>query len=223
MHENFLSFEENDLWSRIKLIRFLKKWLDGSSDDRAIALDDVPVAEFRALLDYFYHECVFPFNGLLDTMLSRLCSGSRRTRNFTREAEIGYLQDLLAVSTRIKMVTIFEYASKRLENLQPPLSPHKRILLCQQYSLKLSTWLYPAVAELLEQVEPLNIDEAQQVGLELFQKIAAMREDLRQFRNEDGTFLFARGELTWYASNHLQWGTEDTLSAPLPAHRRITQ
>lgn len=138
-----------------------------------------------------------------------------------REREIKYLQELLAASTRTEMSKIFEYASKRLCNLQPPLPPHRRILLFQQYRLEPTVWLYPAVVELLERVEPLNIDEAKQVGLELLQKIATLREDLRPYRNDDGTFPFTQAALTTHAIRCLQGDSRQTLGTPLPVHRRI--
>jgi hypothetical protein len=120
------------------------------------------------------------------------------------------------------MRKILGYASKQLASLQPPLPPHRRIFLCHQYSLKPSVWFYPAVVELLEQVEPLNMDEAKQVGLELFQKIAMIREDLRPYRNENGKFPFTHDALASYASSRLQGGPKQTLVAPLSVHRRIT-
>ena len=46
--------------------------MDGSLDDGAIVLDDIPVGEFRALLDHFYYEYVFAFNGFQYSILSRL-------------------------------------------------------------------------------------------------------------------------------------------------------
>lgn len=128
-------------------------------------------------------------------------SGYRRTRRLTGEREVNYLQELLAASARIRMFRVLAYASKQIRNLQPPLPPHTRIFLCQAHSFNKSDWLYPAVAELLEQVEPLNMDEAQLIGLELLQKIAAMREELHSYRDEDGTFRFTRAGLICYASS----------------------
>ncbi|KAF9781306.1 hypothetical protein BJ322DRAFT_269031 [Thelephora terrestris] len=166
IHENFLSSEENTLCSRIRQSRSPEIWLDGSSDARAIVLDDIPIEEFRSLLYYFYYE---------------------RTHQLARElGEVEYLQELLAVSYRTRMPEIFEYASNRLSNLQPPLPPHQRVSLYLRYEDSLSErdWLYPAVAELLGQVEPLDSEQARQVGLELLQMIACMREDM----DGDGTF-----------------------------------
>lgn len=157
-------------------------------------------------------------------VFSILCSvgfGYRRTRELTREREIEYLHELLAASSRTQMSKVFEYASKKIINLQPPLPPHRRIFLYQQYPLTPSVWLYPAIAELIEQVEPLNMDEAQQVGLGLLEKIAAMREAMRPSRNEDGTSSFTQAELTRYASSYLQRGPRYTSVVPLPVHRRI--
>jgi hypothetical protein len=121
------------------------------------------------------------------------------------------------------MNKIFDYASKRLYNLQPPLPPHKRILLWKQYSLAKPVWLYPAVVELLERVEPLNLDEAQQIGLELFQKISSIREALATYRSEDGIFHISRTDLTRYASSHLEGRPRPTLVVPLPVNRRIME
>lgn len=151
-----------------------------------------------------------------------MAPGYRRTRSFSREGEIEHLEDLLAVSDRTRMSKIREYASERLRNFQPPLLPHKRVALCLRYKLPERTWLYPAVAELLEQVEPLDSEEAEQVGLALFQKIAWMREDLRRYG--DGPLPYNRSELIQHASDYLE-GHRRHLSPldPLPpAHRRIT-
>ena len=38
--------------------------MNGSSDAKAIVLDDIPIEEFRALLYYFYHEYVTRTSGL---------------------------------------------------------------------------------------------------------------------------------------------------------------
>jgi len=44
--------------------------MNGSSDAKAIVLDDIPIEEFRALLYYFYHEYVTRSSGLKSSVLS---------------------------------------------------------------------------------------------------------------------------------------------------------
>lgn len=121
------------------------------------------------------------------------------------------------------MTRVRKYAVRQLHNLQPPLPPLRRILLCQQYGLSQSLWLYPAVVELLERAEPLNLDEAEQAGWELLQKIATIRETLAPLRDEDGTFAFTQADLLQYVSRHFEGGARRTLIVPLPAHRRIAE
>jgi len=121
------------------------------------------------------------------------------------------------------MSRVRKYAARRLYNLQPPLLPLRRILLCQQYALSQSLWLYPAVVELLERAEPLDLDEAEEAGWELLQKIARMREALAPLRNEDGTFTFTQAHLLQYVSRHFEGYARHTLIAPLSDHRRITE
>jgi hypothetical protein len=123
------------------------------------------------------------------------------------------------------MSKIFDYASNRLGNLQPPLPPHQRVSLYLQYEDSLSEpeWLYPAVAELLEQVEPLDSEQARQVELELLQKIAWMREDLRLYMDGDGTFPLNRSESIRYVSDHLEGRPRRNPVAFSSARRRITE
>ena len=134
-----------------------------------------------------------------------------------------YLYELLSIADRTEMSRVRRYAIRRLYNLQPSLPPLRRILLCERYTLSRSLWLYPAVVELLEQVEPLNPDEAQEAGWELLQKIAMMREALAPVRSEDGTFTFTRAYLLQYVSRHFEGHTRHTLVVPLSVHRRITE
>lgn len=54
---------------RVSVLERMVGWV---IDDRAIVLDDIPVRESRALLDHFYHEDVFAFNGFQYGILSRL-------------------------------------------------------------------------------------------------------------------------------------------------------
>ena len=141
----------------------------------------------------------------------------------TQAREVEYLYELLQMSDRTEMSRVRRYAVNRLYNLQPPLPPLRRILLCQRYTLSRSLWLYPAVVELLERVEPLDLDEAEEAGWELLQKISAMREALAPLRSEEGTFTFTRAHLLQYVSRYFEGHTRDTLIAPLSAHRRITE
>jgi hypothetical protein len=195
--------------------------MNGSSDARAIVLDDIPIGEFRALLYYFYHEYVTRFNSPNPSVLSKF--GSRRIHSLTPAREVEYLYDLLSIADRTEMSSVRSYAARRLYNLEPQLPPLRRILLYQQFALPHLLWLYPAVVELLERAEPLNLDEAEEAGWELLQKIATLREILAPLRGEDGTFTFTRAHLLQYVSRYFEGYTGRTLVAPLSAHRRITE
>lgn len=140
-----------------------------------------------------------------------------------QDREMEYLCELLAAADRIEMASVCKYATKRLHGIQPPLSPLKRILLCQEYSLPPYVWLYPAVVELLERAEPLNLDEAEQVGFELFQKIAMMRETLAPSRDEHGALPLTRAQFIQYVSCNLEGHPGRPSVVPLPAHRWITE
>jgi len=113
----------------------------------------------------------------------------------TRETKVEYLCEILAGSHRIEMAQVRSYAVQQLRDLQPPLSPIRRVILCQRYSLPRRVWLYPAVSELLERVEPPNPDDAPQVGSELFQKITTMREALARSGGNHG---FTQAQLVEY-------------------------
>lgn len=58
VHEDFLLFGQSTLRSRVGQSRLPRVHANGSSDARAIVLDDISITEFRALLFYFYHEYV---------------------------------------------------------------------------------------------------------------------------------------------------------------------
>ena len=79
------------------------------------------------------------------------------------------------------------------------------------------------MVELLERAEPLNLDEAEEAGWELLQKVSIMREAMAPLRSEDGTFTFTRAHLLQYVSRYFEGHTRDTLIAPLSANRRITE
>lgn len=134
-----------------------------------------------------------------------------------------YLYELLAIADLLEMSRVRKYAIKRLHNLQPPLSPLRRILLCQEYTLPQHVWLYPAVVELLERAEPLNPYEAREAGCELLQKIAVMREALALSRDDHGTVTIDRTQLLQYVYRYFEGHTRPTSITPLPVPRMITE
>ena len=133
---------------------------------------------------------------------------------------MAYLRELLAVTDRIKMGRIYEYAVQRLYALRPPLPPLERILLCRQYELSRSRWLYPAVVELIERVEPLDMYEAEEASWELLQKIAWMREVLSPSRDEHGALTSTQAQLLRFVSGNFEGRT---LYTSLTVRRRITE
>lgn len=121
------------------------------------------------------------------------------------------------------MDRVREYAVKRLYDLEPPLPPLKRILLCRQYTLSKSLWLYPAAAELVGRAEPLNPCEAEEAGWELLQKIARIREVLAPFRDEHRALAFTEAQLLQFVSGNFEGSIVHMPITPLIVHRRITE
>lgn len=76
VHEDFLISEQSTLRSRVRQSRLPRVHANGSSDARAIVLDDIPITEFRALLHYFYHEYVIPPSDPKSPALTRIADVS---------------------------------------------------------------------------------------------------------------------------------------------------
>jgi hypothetical protein len=77
VHEDFLLSEESTLHSRVCQSRLSRLHANGSSDARAIVLDDIPITEFRALLYYFYHEYVMRSGDPEPPVLTRIADVSK--------------------------------------------------------------------------------------------------------------------------------------------------
>ncbi|KAJ6453586.1 hypothetical protein C8R45DRAFT_1039117 [Mycena sanguinolenta] len=134
---------------------------DGYSDERAIPVPEVTLAEFEALCDFFYEE--------------KFQRGKASTRDWI---------NLLAISTRFVFERLRVLAIAALENCSwpfPPrsgqLDPFEQIVLAEKHDIP--HWLRIAHVKICERSEPLETWEAEKIGAHKTALLARARETVR--------------------------------------------
>jgi len=127
----------------------------GESADSTIPLSDVTCLEFECLVDFFYNGMHEDYDPTFDEWLA-----------------------LLSISTHFGMDKIRQRAISQIESQPQELSPIEKILLARRYGL--DGWLAPAYAALCQRAEPLQVSEAEKLGLVTMVKLAQAREQFRR-------------------------------------------
>ncbi|KAH9976100.1 hypothetical protein BGW80DRAFT_1157200, partial [Lactifluus volemus] len=123
----------------------------GPSPHPVISLNDVKSADFDAFLSVLY-----PPNF-----------------NMSQKHSFKEWSSILDLSTRWGFTSIRELAIRCLE---PP-SAHHRLLLARKYGV--DQWVLPALSELCERPQPLNVDEARFMDFEDIVLVGSVRERVR--------------------------------------------
>ncbi|KAJ7178195.1 hypothetical protein C8R46DRAFT_988351 [Mycena filopes] len=128
----------------------------GGSESEAIPLEDVGVAEFECLLDFFYN-------------------GMYRQSNFTLSQWV----TLLSIATRLQFDLLRAHAIHSIEGLSPEaqLDPIDKLVLAIEH--KIPEWLAPAYTAICQRRNCLEEWEAEKIGLRRTVQIARAREAFR--------------------------------------------
>ncbi|KAI0342105.1 hypothetical protein BDW22DRAFT_1358220 [Trametopsis cervina] len=131
---------------------------DNTAQEEIIPLPDVRVAEFEALLTFFY----------------------RRDPNLP--ADLKFWSDLLSISTRFFFDAIREQAVQKLaELLRGNRNPVEKIYLASKFDI--ASWKREAYCALCEREDPLELWEATRIGWETAILLVKAREVLRDNRS----------------------------------------
>jgi hypothetical protein len=122
-----------------------------SPSDDVIVLSDVTCHEFECLLGFFY-------NGMHEDY-------GPTSREWLA---------LLSIATRFGMEKIRQAAISQIENQAFEMDPVEKILLAELHGI--DGWLEPAYAKLCQRAEPLQVCEAERLGLITTVKLAQARE-----------------------------------------------
>ncbi|KAJ7023463.1 hypothetical protein C8F04DRAFT_1048014 [Mycena alexandri] len=126
----------------------------GACESEAIPLEDIGVAEFECLLDFFYN-------------------GMYRQSSFALSQWV----ILLSVSTRLQFDLLRAHAIQSIEESPTTLDPVDKLVLAMKY--KIPGWLAPAYTALCQRPNCLEEWEAEKIGLKKTVQIARAREAFR--------------------------------------------
>lgn len=157
---------------------------DGVSETRPIHLPGVKAREFERLLDFFYkgYACYkyTGFTALLTIFRAfRLQDGTGLLTNEPTNDEqfIQQWVDLLSIATRFDFQNVRECAIEVIEKHSPPLDPVERLCLAEKHDIQ--QWIAPAFESLCQRRDPLEIHEAERIGLRNTALLARAREAIR--------------------------------------------
>ncbi|TCD64997.1 hypothetical protein EIP91_003364 [Steccherinum ochraceum] len=139
---------------------------EGKSDGTPIILPDVTAEEFEHVLDFFY-------SGMYEVP----------KRKDTSRASLTRWTSLLSTAQRLAFYRLRDRAIAELWRLRGLLTPIERICLAQRFDLDAASgtgrgqqWVKPAYEMLSERREPLEVWEAEKVGMRVAVGIAKARE-----------------------------------------------
>jgi len=135
--------------------------VEGSSDQQPIHLEGITAHEFRQLLRVMYPQHV----GQPDIMT------------------YAEWKSVLKLSTMWNFEVLRDLAIQSMSELS--INAVEKAALAREYDI--NEWLLPALNELAQREDPINIDEARRLGLEQAVMIAAVRESCIAW-NEKGRF-----------------------------------
>lgn len=150
---------------------------DGLSDQRPIPLPGVLSREFEALLDFFYRG------------MKCGCSKSLPSDLWSLKVELQRQIDLLSISTRYDFERVREAAINCIQyglhrrdwrgaQWLAGISPVDRICLAEKYNIP--QWLTPSYEDLCQRVFPLEVSEAEKIGVRTATLLARAREAVRE-------------------------------------------
>ncbi|KAH7928354.1 hypothetical protein BV22DRAFT_1005071 [Leucogyrophana mollusca] len=153
VHRYFLQ-RDSDVFRTMFVCPPTEEGPEGRTDERPIVLPEVTAVEFETLLKFFYNSM---YSKPLESVEEWVA--------------------LLSISTRYGMDRVRERALEEIDSM-PPVDPIRRIVLAKKHDV--AEWLVPAYAALCRRVEPLNVLEAVEIGLETTVLVATAREKVRE-------------------------------------------
>ncbi|KAL4244341.1 hypothetical protein ABKN59_010658 [Abortiporus biennis] len=166
VHRHFLIRESELFRTMFQLPSGESSSQEGTSDDNPIVLPDVTVEEFEALLEFFYDgmhvdsssRCFVEWNPLI------VDANTIRWKN------------RLSISTRLQFDRLRDRCIVELGPRSTELDPIDRICLAQRFDIPM--WYQVAYEEICARDHPLEVWEAQKIGLETAIRLAKTREAL---------------------------------------------
>lgn len=92
--------------------------------------------------------------------------------------------DLLSIASRFDFTKVRECAITTMETRIPPLDPVGKICLAEQHDIP--QWLAPAFESLCQRVNPLEVHEAERIGVRYTALLARAREAVRDTQDQSG-------------------------------------
>lgn len=128
---------------------------EGQTDLTALPLHDVTCREFESLLDFLY-------------------------KSMHDDAKLTLPQwiDVLSISTRYICDKIRDRAIREIHQHHPRINPIEKIVLALQFDVP--DWLAPSYEAICQRAHPLEIEEAQRLGIVISTQLARAREAIRQ-------------------------------------------
>ncbi|KAI0922750.1 hypothetical protein AcV5_009643 [Taiwanofungus camphoratus] len=154
IHRYFLARESEFFQTMFQLPR-RDEDMEGQTDDTAILLPDVTCQEFESLLDFLY-------NGMHDDY----------------KPDLSQWVNILSISTRFICDKVRERAILEIDRHRPRIDPVEKIVLANKHSIP--KWLTPSYEAICQRAHPLEIAEAEKLGLVTTVLLARAREAVRQ-------------------------------------------
>ncbi|KDQ56643.1 hypothetical protein JAAARDRAFT_194625 [Jaapia argillacea MUCL 33604] len=129
---------------------------EGTTDDSVIPLPGVTQGEIESLLNFLYH-------------------GMHDDRNVSLSEWI----DLLSISTRFICDKIRGRAIREIDSFRHPrIDPVEKIVLAGKRDIP--EWLAPSYEDICQRVNPLEVEEAEKLGITMAVKLMRAREAIRE-------------------------------------------
>ncbi|KAF9460412.1 hypothetical protein BDZ94DRAFT_1266178 [Collybia nuda] len=195
VHRHFLT-RESDLFRMMFTSPPPPEGKDGVSDDRPIHLPEVKAQEFERLLDFFYQRAYHSRDSLLFSPVYELEAREAHSKDDTFFEQ---WIDLLSIATRFDFQSVRRYSISAIQKRVSPLEPVKRICLAVKFDIP--EWLAAAFESLCQRDNPLEIFEAEIIGLKYTTLLARAREEIRDSarnstsRNKKEKFQFVFDDL----------------------------
>ncbi|OBZ76036.1 hypothetical protein A0H81_03086 [Grifola frondosa] len=154
VHRYFL-IRESEFFRTLFQLPSGEKDAEGRTDETAIPLHDVKRCEFESFLDFLYE-------GMHKHQVSTL----------------SYWINILSISTRFVCDKMRDRAIEEIDNYHTPINPVEKIVIATKFDV--SKWLAPSYEAVCQRDHPLNIAEAQKLGLATTVLLAQARERIRQ-------------------------------------------
>ena len=143
-----------------------------SSDNDPIELQDVTQTEFESLLDFLYDGCVLHLTDFFECYKFVF-----RMHNETTPSLAAWTS-LLSISTRFEMNRIRTRAIAEIISFRPNIDPVDQVVLAVQHNIP--EWLPLGYAALCQREDPLELEEAERLGMKTTVLLAKARESVRK-------------------------------------------